>query len=220
MNLLVRHGRVMVAIKICGMTDLENIAAVARLTPDYLGFICWNGSPRFVGEGFSLPRETNPRGRVGVFVNQDVSEICTWQARLNFSVVQLHGDESPEFCAALRNALPDIRIWKSFAISDSVPDDQISGYLARVDALLFDTKGVMRGGSGKSFPWQLIERYAPGKPLILSGGLGIENIRSARELCTKNPSIVALDFNSRLELAPGLKDIGKVAQIISAISEG
>lgn len=210
----------MAAVKICGMRDLKNIAAVAALGPDYLGFICWPGSKRFIGEELNaaaLDSVCPNTERVGVFVNQDASEIADYVRRLGLTVVQLHGDESPEFCRALRAVFPAGEIWKAIAISKSYPAEEVARFDTVVDRLLFDTSTPERGGSGVSFDWSLLKQHRAGVPLVLSGGLGVDNLEKALEEGIPELSIV--DLNSRLESSPGLKDSVLVSQALTVIRD-
>ncbi len=206
------------AVKICGMRDADNIQAIATLNPDYMGFICWRGSPRFVGEGYFLPEVPVAIKRVGVFVNQSLEEIAEWHEHLGCAVFQLHGDETPEFCASLKELLPDAAIWKAFAVGERMPSDEMRRFDGVIDAALLDTKSIERGGSGKAFPWALIEEYSGSWPLVLSGGLGVENLPRALELCRTHSSITTLDFNSRVEKSIGIKEERLIRDIIAAIS--
>ena len=208
----------MVAAKICGMRDRANIAAVAALGPDYLGFICWSGSQRFIGDELDADVLNTCRvtaGRVGVFVNQAVDEILKYVARLDCSVIQLHGDESREFCAELRSAAPGLEIWKMISLADHYPVEEIARYEGVVDRILFDTKTPARGGSGITFDWTLLARYQGATPIVLSGGLGLENVVSASSL--GQPKLSILDFNSKLEVAPGVKDPALVSRVLAVI---
>ena len=198
----------MVAIKICGMQERENIATIAQTLPDYLGFLCWSGSPRFVGESLqasdliNLPVSVK---RVGVFVNQSLDEIKYWVVQLNLDVAQLHGDETDGDCSSVRNALPHVEIWKAVAIDTEMPKNLDAQY-THAHRILFDTKSMQRGGSGKTFSWELLSDYQGEKPIVLSGGLGVDSISTLVELCNRYPKVSVLDFNSRLEISPGIKD--------------
>jgi phosphoribosylanthranilate isomerase len=208
------------AVKICGMRELENIAAVAALQPEYLGFICWSGSKRFIGETLNaaaLDRVSGNALRVGVFVNQDAHEIAGYVQRLGLSVVQLHGDEAPEFCRELRAVFPVGEIWKSLAVSGSYPADEVALYDTVVDRLLFDTSTPDRGGSGVAFDWSLLKQHRAGVPLVLSGGLSADNVE--RALAAGIPELSIVDLNSRLESSPGLKDPALVARAITVIRD-
>lgn len=207
----------MVEIKICGMRDAANIRDIAGLKPNYLGFICWSGSPRFVGDTFSLSGEEREFKSVGVFVNQSLAEIENWIERLSLSVLQLHGDEDPAFCRELKSRYPHLEVWKAFPVLNLIPDG-IFEYYNVVDRILFDTSSAGRGGSGAVFSWAILDQYTEAIPIVLSGGLSAENVTEALQLCKRQSSISILDFNSRIESSPGLKDVELARKVIQAVA--
>jgi phosphoribosylanthranilate isomerase len=196
----------MIKVKICGMKDAVNIKAVAELRPDYMGFICYNKSPRYVGNEFEVNVDVE---RVGVFVNESVENIL----RRNFKIVQLHGDESPERCEELKEK--DIRVIKVFSIDDDFDFKKTKEYEDVADYFLFDTKGKLYGGNSKTFNWKKLEEYDQKKPFFLSGGLNEENIKNINDL--KGMNIHAVDLNSGVEDSPGLKNIEKIKSIMSCL---
>jgi phosphoribosylanthranilate isomerase len=188
-------------IKVCGMTEGGNIRAVEALGVDLIGFIFYPASSRFVRELPSyLPEKA---GRVGVFVNADREEILRRHEVFGFSYVQLHGDESPEFCARLRER-DGLRVIKAFGVADEASFGQVSGYESACDLFLFDTRTPGRGGSGQRFDWSLLDSYQGKTRFLLSGGLGPESAEALRKL--QAPLLAGLDLNSRFETAPGIKD--------------
>ena len=207
----------MVAIKICGLRDINNIAEVASLKPEYLGFICWEGSQRFIASNLNktdLDRVAPGIERVGVFVNQSVEQLKEYIEKLGLTIVQLHGDETPEFCKQLRSLEAVKEIWKAIPIESSYPKEQVERYQSTVDRILFDTASFNRGGSGVSFSWDLIASYQSSPPLVLSGGLGLDNIADTIR-CVKTYSCISvLDYNSKLEVKAGVKDREKVFEVL------
>jgi len=187
-------------LKICGMKYPENIDAVAQLLPDYMGFIFYDKSARYFEN--ELPEIPESIVKVGVFVNASLDEILYKIRQYNLQTVQLHGNESPDFCALLRCI--NVEIIKVFSIDDSFDFDVISAYENVCDYFLFDTKGEKPGGNGQTFNWQLLENYASKKPIFLSGGIGLTEIQKIKEL--KLP-IHAIDINSKFETEPGVKNI-------------
>ena len=168
-------------IKVCGMRDPENISGVAAALPDFLGFIFYPKSARFVGEEFSAEQLENiPTSiqKVGVFVNElpeKVIEICK---KLNFQVAQLHGSESPEYCRQIKAS--GLAVFKAFSVDDSFDFGQLSGYADVCDYFLFDTKGRMPGGTGQKFNWALLKNYTGSVPFFLSGGIGSDDLDAIR----------------------------------------
>ncbi len=199
-------------LKVCGMGSRENILEVASLQPDYLGFIFHEKSPRnFHGD---IPGISSEIKKTGVFVNATLDFIAEKVKKYNFQAVQLHGEESPEFCQDLKNVpdLSKVEIIKVFSIGENFDFDILREYEGVVDFFLFDTKGKKRGGSGILFNWELLKNYPSNTPFFLSGGIGIEEVESIGELkayfrSIGKPNILyAIDVNSRFETAPALKD--------------
>jgi len=193
----------MLAIKVCGMKHPDNIEQLEQLQVDYLGFICYAQSPRYIHTDNARFIRELATAKVGVFVNATHAEIYEFQALYNFQYFQLHGQESPEYCAALK-AL-NIPIIKAFGIDDTFDWNTVDSYDSVADYFLFDTKSPKHGGTGTSFNWELLKKYPLEKPYFLSGGLSISNIKEATNF--EDPRLIALDLNSKFELSPALKDI-------------
>jgi len=204
-----------VKIKICGMREAENIRQVADLYPDYMGFIFYEPSPRYVGLDFHVPGTLNSSiNRVGVFVNQseEVVKMTIDKHQLHF--VQLHGDESPSFCDALKVA--GVGVIKVFRVGEDFDFAHTKQFEAVADFFLFDTRGKRYGGNSIPFDWKLLTQYNQAVPFFLSGGISNENIRQLKDLSSMN--IHALDINSGVEDRPGLKNVNKIAEIINQLS--
>jgi phosphoribosylanthranilate isomerase len=172
-------GRKDIAIKICGMRDAENIAAVASLLPQYLGFIFYSKSPRFVGESFDIPSNLPSSIKsVGVFVNESNAVMITKSKALNLDLIQLHGNESPAQCDELKAT--GLGVIKVFSIDDNFNFDLTAPYREAVDYFLFDTKGKFYGGNAKTFNWNILAKYNQEVPFFLSGGLSPDNVNYIR----------------------------------------
>ena len=209
-------------IKICGMKYPENIQEVADLYPDYLGFIFYKASKRYVldenQKRFSdfIFSSALPIQKVGVFVNEEIKSIIRIATEYDMNILQLHGDESPEYCENLR--LLGFTIIKAFGIHESFDFASLNEYADVCDYYLFDTKTSDYGGSGNHFDWNLLKQYDNSKPIFLSGGLAIQDIPTIHDL-VKDLNIHALDFNSKLEIDFGLKDVGKCRDAINLVRE-
>jgi len=202
-----------IAIKICGMRDRENIMAVASLRPQYLGFIFYPKSPRFVGERFDIPANLPASiNRVGVFVNEANAVIIKKSKLLKLDLAQLHGNESPGQCDELKAT--GIGIIKVFSIDDDFNFDLTKPYREVVDYFLFDTKGKYYGGNAKPFNWEILGKYDQEVPFFLSGGLSPDNVNALGDIQKMN--LHALDLNSGVEISPGLKDLQKVDNVITS----
>ena len=197
-----------IKLKICGMKHAANIAAVAALEPDYLGFIFYAKSPRFINEISSEVIKYVPSSikTTGVFVNEDLAVVKAYVIKYNLKAVQLHGNEKIAFCKALKET--GVVVIKAFGIDAHFDFDQLEAYQDVVDYFLFDTQTATHGGSGKVFDWKLLSNYHLQKPYFLSGGIGLEHASAIKEI--KDPRLYAIDVNSKFEIEPGLKDVDKL----------
>ncbi|MEL0457572.1 phosphoribosylanthranilate isomerase [Flavobacteriaceae bacterium SZ-1-7] len=193
-------------LKVCGMKYQDNIEQVAALQPDYLGFIFYEKSARHF-ELENIPEISKFIKKVGVFVNASLDFIQEKIEKHNLNAVQLHGEESPEFCDALKNK--NIEIIKVFSIKDEFNFEILKPYENVVDYFLFDTKGKLPGGNGYTFNWDVLMDYPSNKPFFLSGGIGIDEVEKIKAFKNSEASkyCYALDVNSKFEIEPGLKNI-------------
>lgn len=192
-------------LKICGMKD--NIAEVAKLQPDYLGFIFYEKSPRFFdGEIHSLPEGVK---KVGVFVDEKISKILELTEKYSLDIIQLHGNESKEYVLDLQWYLvfSNTLVWKAFNLDEDFDFSTLKIFENKVDKFLFDTKGKEKGGNGYTFNWEILKKYTLKKPFILSGGIGLEEVEAIKELLKTELPIYAIDVNSKFEIEAGLKNI-------------
>lgn len=189
-------------IKVCGMRDPENIKAVSALDPDYLGFIFYEKSKRFVGQEVSVP--TPGIVRVGVFVNAEIQDVVDRVAEFSLDVVQLHGDETPGYLQTLHEKAPDLRVWKAVGVQANLDFRSLAAYQPWIEAFVFDTASKQYGGTGKSYDWSVLDQYRGETPFWLSGGLGPDSLEALRHFY--HPACLGLDLNSRFEIAPGHKD--------------
>ena len=199
-------------LKVCGMKYRDNIIDVANLRPDYLGFIFYEGSPRYFNG--IIPNIAHEIKRVGVFVDASVENVLEKVNRYNLDAVQLHGKESPEFCSTLKNTDDTFEIIKVFSIKDQFDFELLKPYEPVCDYYLFDTKGELPGGNGYTFDWNVLSKYPSSKPFFLSGGIGVDQIESIHSFLQNKISnlCIAIDVNSRFEIEPGLKDTLKLKE--------
>ncbi|WP_298355501.1 phosphoribosylanthranilate isomerase [Runella sp.] len=203
-------------IKVCGMRDKANLAELIELKPDFIGFIFYDKSPRYVGDLLDekLVRSiSKPIKKVGVFVNSNPDYILRIAKKYDLQYVQLHGHETPDFCRNLKSR--GVNVIKAFSIDESFNFASLNNYKPHCDYFLFDAKGSDPGGNGIAFDWDILKRYQDReKPFFLSGGLSLENIAKVKELGIK---IYGLDVNSKFEIAPAVKDIEKLRQLIDIV---
>ncbi|NQZ77139.1 MAG: phosphoribosylanthranilate isomerase [Ekhidna sp.] len=194
-------------LKVCGMKHPDNIRGLVDLKPDFIGFIFYAKSPRYVNtldeqSIVGIPSDTS---RVGVFVNESMENIVSLADQYKLDYIQLHGDEDLSFANALRER--GLKIIKVFRVQDEIPA-YARNYQGIADYLLFDTASVNYGGSGKHFDWEILSNYDMDIPFLLSGGIELEDVKAIRKMSI--PQLAGIDVNSRFEIEPGLKDIEKV----------
>ncbi len=203
-------------VKVCGMKNRENIREIVACKPDFLGFVLYPPSPRYIGERFDprLMRSIPPYiSKVGVFVDEDPELIVKLVAQYNLDYVQLHGHEEPSYAASLK--AKKISVIKSFPVDDRFDFSTTEPFIPHCDAFLFDAKSDLPGGSGKQFNWQLLQQYQCGKPFLLGGGIRPEDAETVAAI--KHGCLLAVDINSGFETGPGLKDAFRVSEFIKTI---
>lgn len=206
----------MLKIKVCGMTDPGNIQQIAALMPDFMGFIFYSHSKRYVGNSppESLCNDIPPGIiKTGVFVNTQPSEIIDTMKRYKLDMAQLHGNEPVSECERLKNN--NVALSKAFGIDNKFDFSVLRDYSDLCDYFLFDTGTTAHGGSGKKFDWRKIYEYKNEKQFFLSGGIGPEDISIIKNM--RLEYLFAVDINSRFEISPGLKDIDEVKEFIEEL---
>lgn len=202
-------------IKVCGITQAQDLKALVEYGVNYAGFIFYERSPRFAGNKLDARtvRETIGIKKVGVFVDADLQLVKRTIADYSLDMVQLHGNESPEYCAAIRQLVPVI---KAFRIGSEVKWQELAPYVPVTTYFLFDTASAHAyGGTGLQFDWQLLQSYPFQHPFFLSGGIGPEHAAEITGL--QLPGMYAVDVNSRFEKAPGIKVLPHVQQFVKEI---
>ncbi|HEX3034699.1 MAG TPA: phosphoribosylanthranilate isomerase [Thermodesulfobacteriota bacterium] len=203
----------MVRIKICGITNLDDAILAVDYGADALGFMFYRESKRYISpeEAGKIISKLPPFVvTVGVFVNQELDEIRNAQKQANFDIVQLHGDESPDFCKSFGG-----RAIKAIRVRDGQALKEVESY--SVQAVLFDKhSNESYGGTGMSFDWEILRNFHTSKKVILSGGLSPENVAPAIRVV--NP--YAVDVSSGVEEYPGKKNPKKLKMFIEAVRNG
>ena len=204
-------------IKVCGMRQQGNIEELVALKPNFIGFIFYEKSPRFVGEELSEEYvKTIPKSikKVGVFVNANPGYILDMVKKYDLQYAQLHGNEMPDLCRSLRQK--GVNIIKAFSIDEKFNFAMLNNYKSFCDLFLFDTKGIMPGGNGVPFDWKLLKKYDNEKPFFISGGIGLDNIEEIIAL-SKTLPVYGIDVNSVFETEPGVKDISKLNELFDLV---
>ncbi len=209
-----------VEIKICGINSSEAAKAAARAGADLVGFVFYADSPRNVTPeqaaaiAGSLPSRVK---KVALFVDADDATIAGALAKVRFDMLQLHGNETPQRVAAIKQrfGLPVMKAFKLASTSDLAAAAQYKA----ADRLLFDAKpppgmkGALPGGNALTFDWKLLRGFRSPKPWMLSGGLTPENVGEALRIA----GAPGLDVSSGVEDRPGHKDPARIARFIAAV---
>lgn len=198
-------------IKVCGMTEADNIRSVDSLGVDLIGFIFYPKSPRHLCQipGY-LPSHAK---RVGVFVNETKDNILMYADRFDLDYIQLHGEESPEYCRTLHSL--GFRIIKAFSIAHAKDLVAASRYEDFCDYYLFDTRTARYGGSGQQFDWNILQLYTARTPFLLSGGINPYSVKALQEF--HHPNFAGIDINSRFETSPGIKDVERIQRFLKEL---
>lgn len=200
-------------LKVCGMRDSENIRDIEQTGIDWMGFIFYSASSRYVPKRPEyLPKKVK---RVGVFVDESMEEILSIADLFQLDYIQLHGHESPDFCHMLETR--GLRTIKAFPIATAEDFQATIPYSGRCTYFLFDTKTPAHGGSGQKFDWGLLDSYRGNTPFLLSGGIGVEDTDKLKTI--NNKHLIGFDINSRFESTPGLKQVDTVRKFVEQIKK-
>lgn len=223
-------------VKVCGMRDAENIRAVEQLGVDWIGFIFWPDSPRYVKQinsragiipDYSSLKDSNDDmqshrkvKRVGVFVDDMPQNIVTRVYNYNLDMVQLNGNESAVMIDNLRRTLdPDIKkgvkIIKTLKINDLDDVKKAKDYVGNVDYFLFDTTTPQEVGYDKQCDWSLLASYDCDVPFLIGGAIGPSDVEQIKAF--HHPMFAGIDLNSRFETSPAVKDIEKLKSFLALL---
>lgn len=212
-------------LKVCGMTEVAQVAALEEMDITFAGFIFYPKSPRYALRHLTTAQIKSFKtiNKVGVFVNASIDEIKFMVDECRLQMVQLHGDETPKFCDKIADY---ISVVKAFRISpgDNIPY-KIYDYMDVCDMFLFDTAppaakpdGVY-GGTGKQFDWELLSPQTIGKPYFLSGGIGPDDVQHVQDFMQTPAAnaLFALDINSKFETSAGVKNLKSIGEFYNQI---
>lgn len=208
-------------IKVCGMREAQNVERLINLKPDYIGFIFYGKSKRYVSQ-FPQVEIPNSIKKVGVFVNESVGEVVRIIKECDLQVVQLHGNETVEYCSNLLRAITDtspnfVEIIKAFSVDEDFDFEKTKAYDPFCNLFIFDTKGVGYGGTGLKYDWNLLEKYNGNTSFLLSGGIGVNDVNTVLDF--QHVKMVGVDLNSGFEDAPGVKNIEKLHSFIKSVKK-
>ncbi|MFN4066111.1 MAG: phosphoribosylanthranilate isomerase [Thermosynechococcus sp.] len=209
--------RATIGVKICGVTLPEQAIAIAQMGVSALGFISVPHSPRYVPAATiaDICRRLPPSVlTVAVVANLDLAVLANLVTTTGVQALQLHGSESPEFCQQVRCALPNIVLIKALRVRSPATLAEIPAYAPLVDRILLDAYHPQQlGGTGQPFDWTLLQNLQVPCPWWLAGGITPENCRQA--IAQTRPD--GIDLSSGVESQPGIKDLGRVAALLSTL---
>ncbi|WP_022683230.1 phosphoribosylanthranilate isomerase [Sphingobium bisphenolivorans] len=208
------------AIKICGLSTPDTVGAAVRAGASHLGFVHFAKSPRHIEAeqlGSLCAAVPSHVERVAVLVDPTDETLSDLTAAGSLTALQLHGKESPERAAAIRQRF-DLPVWKAISVKTRADIEAARAYGGAADLLLFDAKtpegAALPGGMGLRFDWTLLRGLPISMPWGLSGGLGIDNVAEAIRV-TGAPMV---DVSSGVESAPGIKSVDKIMAFCNAAS--
>lgn len=202
-------------VKVCGMRDADNIRQIDELgTIDWMGFIFYPRSPRNVEYlPTYLPKHCQ---RVGVFVNESKEAVIHRQRTFGLDFIQLHGNETPQYCCEMRSYAQVIKTIQIASEAD-LSQSQLTPYEDCIDYFLFETKTSLYGGSGKQFNWDILQHYEGVIPFLITGGIGSEDVEKVKAF--RHPLFRGIDINSQFELAPALKDTEQINKFVKQLKQ-
>ncbi|MDG5799693.1 phosphoribosylanthranilate isomerase [Marinilabiliaceae bacterium ANBcel2] len=198
----------------------SNIALLAQLDIDYMGFIFYKNSARYIGDdyinGFNV-RELNLSQvtKTGVFVNVKIEEVKEFANKFSLNALQFHGEESADYCKVFKQM--GFEVIKALRPQKESLNSVASRYEKVCNYILFDTPTAFYGGSGRKFDWSVLNRYDADTPFFLSGGIELDDVMQIKKI--QNKSFAGVDINSRFETEPGLKDFNRVKQFVEQIKK-
>ncbi len=209
-------------IKVCGLTDAQQVRQLNDLGIEFAGFNFYPRSPRYVYKKMPATAIKKIRGKinkVGVFVNEDPEELLRTVDECGLYLVQLHGNESPRYCEKISNYVGVIKVFR-LSENDNV-EWKIKDYYDAADMFMFDTESAFFGGTGKKFDWKILQDQQIKKPFFLAGGISISDVGELQNLAKEKVAkdLFAIDINSKFELMPGVKDVDLIKVFRKKLSE-
>ncbi len=214
-------------IKTCGLRSPDNIRAISQLAIDWIGFIFYPKSQRFMGNDNNLriflqsdEGKTIPQKRVGVFVNATHDDLVKAVNTYQLDYVQLHGAEGPMYCEAIRQHLDKYgdkkpELIRAFRVGNAFDFGITTDYHPYCSHFIFDAKGQLPGGNGHQYDWSILDRYTGKTPFLLSGGIGPDDVNAIQQL--RHSALVGIDINSKFEMKPALKDVALLTTFTQSV---
>ncbi len=209
-------------IKVCGMTDLNQMHQLDEMGVQFAGMVFYHKSPRFILrhlQGIEIKKAKLKVFKVGVFVNASHDEVLNHVDNYGLDMVQLHGDETPFYCSKLSDYISVIKAFR--IIENDHIEWKIKDYYDGTDMFLFDTEGVGSISSDRKFNSSKLKGLNMAKPFLLSGGIETGEEAVIRQFMKESVAkdLFAIDINSKFELAPGIKDMEKVKKFVEGLRQ-
>lgn len=201
-------------LKVCGITQENQFCWLSQRGVEMIGLNFYPPSKRYIEKPWPGYNTATEMQKVGVFVNPELQYLLDRIEEFNLDMVQLHGDESAEFCEDVANYTDVI---KAFGVDEKFSFGSVKPYIDCTSYFLFDTKSNLYGGSGKKFDWLKLNEYSFDKPFLLSGGILLDDIMDIQNLNIL--SLIGIDVNSGFEVSPGIKDLDKIGELMNKIEE-
>jgi phosphoribosylanthranilate isomerase len=199
-------------VKVCGITQEEQLAQLPDAGVSFAGFIFYPKSPRYVLRHMTTSqiKRENKLNKVGVFVNSSVEEVLHMVDECRLHMVQLHGDETPKFCEKIADYISVVKAFR-FSETDNI-GYRIQEYMSYCDMFMFDTEGVGYGGTGKKLNLNKLQGVTIGKPYFLSGLTEPGDTERLNAFAQKSEAkaLFAIDIGTKFEVTPGIKDINLI----------
>jgi phosphoribosylanthranilate isomerase len=203
----------MLKLKICGLTDPQNIKEIIELAPDMIGFIFYESSVRNIQDDNASKNIPNSIQKVGVFVDADLTTIEAMIKKHQLNAIQLYHQD----ISLIQHLRTKVKLIKAIAVNTEADLSQAKLYEKQCDLFLFDTKGEKAGGNGIKFDWNILSSYEGEIPFILSGGIDISDVEHIKVL--EHKKLYGIDINSKFEIKPGSKNIQKIKQFKKELYE-
>jgi phosphoribosylanthranilate isomerase len=208
-------------VKVCGITQQEQLSALHEIGATFGGLIFYPKSPRYVLRHMTTSqiKKENAINKVGVFVNASIEEVLQMVDECRLHMVQLHGDETPRYCEKIADY---ISVVKAFRLGEK--DNigwRIQEYMNVCDMFMFDTEGAGYGGTGKKFELERLQGVTVGKPYFLSGGIEPEDVEKLNTFATlpEAKALFAIDINTKFEQVPGIKNMETIKDFIKKVNK-
>jgi phosphoribosylanthranilate isomerase len=203
--------------KVCGITDLAQAIALDEMKVNFIGFIFYAPSKRYVLNQLTVEQlsafKPGHAKKVGVFVNETLAHVMDIISKAKLDLVQLHGDEDADYCTIINQIVPVVKV---FRVGNRLPD--FAAFENAASFYLFDTDSAFYGGTGQHFNWELIKNTEFNKPYFLSGGIGPNDAHGIEVLqkTKAGKSLSVIDINSQFEKTPGIKNLELIKTFINA----